>query len=114
VHEVPRLWWQHAGNSILAECRRRLPVQRTQHALQLRRRYLQLYRAIHASQRGFVNNRRAYRRLPPAEAVAALQQLEEHLTGSCPGTAAGPAPPFALSAACCTYHCDTTACPAAC
>ncbi|KAF5841312.1 hypothetical protein DUNSADRAFT_13584 [Dunaliella salina] len=53
VSRSPALWWQHAGEAIIADCRRRYPIRKFDHALQLRRQYIATYRALHSTQKHY-------------------------------------------------------------
>ena len=86
VARAPALWWQHAGRAVLAECRARLPVRSASLALERRREYLRLYRAVHA----------------PAAArdhLFALAAAAGGGAGGGAGPAAGGAPPLTEAAA---------------
>ncbi|WIA12622.1 hypothetical protein OEZ85_006279 [Tetradesmus obliquus] len=54
VSAAPAVWWQHASTVVLAECRRRCPPSSMRQALDRRRRYVSLYRAVHAQQAGYL------------------------------------------------------------
>jgi hypothetical protein len=64
VTDDPSRWWQYAGAAVLVECRKRLPTRNAARALELRRQYISLYRAMHSGKRDFLHDRRAYRTMP--------------------------------------------------
>jgi len=48
VSRSPALWWQHAGQAIIADCRRRYPIRKMEHAIEVCAGLLSSLNVIHS------------------------------------------------------------------